>query len=231
MKTDQSTSQNNEQLQDVIQEAVETGQDIKETVRRITIKALTESKLDTQSIRQVASSVVKGAGLGASSHGSETKDALKKAVSGLDEALSKAAEASKLVMEEAVGRSEEFSSHDLKRTLNDIQGLEELFLETLRDAAKGSKDQISIILHDLAEHAQHSGTAVGTQLKEGLTDLVKQVSDIGKVQLELGTESVKTTGSLLARLTAGMLEGIADSLHPSSNVDDKSKMPSQDKNN
>jgi len=163
MKRDESDSRNNEVLQDEIKGAVETNRDIKETVRRITLKALTEGELDTESIRQVASAVVKGAGMGAESHGSEAKDILVKAVSGLDEALSKAAEASKLALEEATSRGEEFSSHDLKQTLDDMQELEELFLETLRDAAKGSKDQVSVILRDLAEHAQHSGTAVGTQ--------------------------------------------------------------------
>lgn len=221
MKRDESDLRNNEVLQDEIKGAVETGRDIKETVRRITLKALTEGELDTKSVRQVASAVVKGAGLGAASHGPEAKVILAKAVSGLDEALSKAAEASKLALEEAAGRGEEFSSRDLKRTLDDMQGLEELFLETLRDAAKGGKDQVSATLHDLAEHAQHSGTAVGTQLKEGLTDLVEQVTGAGKTRLESGTEAAKTTGSLLARLASGMLEGIADSLHPPADVEAK----------
>ena len=229
MKKDENDSRNNEVLQDEIKGAVETNRDIKETVRRITLKALTEGELNAESVRQVASAVVKGAGMGAESHGSEAKDILVKAVSGLDEALSKAAEASKLALEEATGRGEEFSSHDLKRTLDEMQGLEELFLETLRDAAKGSKDQVSVILNDLTEHAQHSGTAVGTQLKEGLTDLVEQVTGAGKAQLESGAESAKTTGSLLAQLASGMLEGIADSLHPSADVEAKPDKKSSDK--
>ena len=228
MNRAESDLRNNEKLQDEIKGAVETGRDIKETVRRVTLKALTEGELDTESVRQVASAVVKGAGIGAASHGAEARDILTMAVSGLDEALSKAAEASKLALEEAAGRGEEFSSHDFKQTLDDMQGLEELFLETLRDAAKGSKDQVAVILHDLAEHAQHSGTAVGTQLKEGLTDLVEQATGAGKSQLESHAESVKTTGSLLARLASGMLEGIADSLHPSADVESRPGKKSPD---
>ena len=219
MKRDKLDSRNNEVLQDEIKGGVETGRDIKETVRRITLEALTKGDLDTESVQQVASAVVKGAGMGAASPSSETKDILVQAVSGLDEALSKAAEASKLALEEAIGQGDEFSSHEIKRSLDDLQGLEELFLETLHDAAKEGKDQVSVILHDLAEHAQHSGTAVGTQLKEGLTDLVEQVSGHGNARLESGVESAKTTGSLLARIASGMLEGIADSLHTSVDVE------------
>ncbi|MEA1890558.1 MAG: DUF6781 family protein [Pseudomonadota bacterium] len=229
MKTVESNLRNNEKLQDEIKGAVDTGHDIEETVRRITLKALTEGELDTKSVRQVASTVVKGARLGAASHGSEARDILVKAISGLDEALSKAAEASKLALEEAAGRGEEFSSHDLKRALDDMQGLEELFLEALRDAAKGGKDRVSVILHDLAEHAQRSGTAVGAQLKDGLTELVDQVTDAGKDRLESGGESAKTTASLLARLASGLLEGIADSLHPSDEVESRPDKQSPDK--
>jgi hypothetical protein len=221
MKNGESTSRNGEVLQDEIKGAVETGSDVEETVRRITLKALTEHQLDTASVRKVASAVVKGAGMGAASHGAEAKDILAMAVSGLDEALSKAAEASKLALQEAVGRGKDFSSHDLKRALDDMQELENLFLETLRDGAKGTKDQTSAILHDLAEHAKYSGTAVGTQLKEGLTDLVDQVTGTGKASLESGAESAKTTASLLARLASGMLVGIADSLRPSAEVEAK----------
>jgi ElaB/YqjD/DUF883 family membrane-anchored ribosome-binding protein len=138
---------------------------------------------------------------------------LKQAVSGLDEALSTAAEASKLAMKEAVGRGEDFSEHDLKRSLNDIQGLQDLFVETLRDAASSSKEQLSITLNDLADHAQHSGSAVGEQIETTLKEFAHQLESTGQAELKAGAESLKTTGSLLARLAAGMLEGVSDSLH------------------
>ena len=229
MKRDKRDSRNNEVLQDEIKGALETGRDIKETVRRITLDALTKGELDTESVQQVASAVVRGAGMGAASPGTETKDILVQAVSGLDEALSKAAEASKLALEEAIGRGDEFSSHELRRSLDDMQGLEELLLETLHNAAKGGKDQVSVILQDLAEHAQHSGTAVGTELKEGLTDLVEQITDHGNTRLESGVESVRETSSLLARIASGILEGIADSLKPSADVEARPNDKSADK--
>ncbi|HHA19279.1 MAG: hypothetical protein DRQ40_07600 [Gammaproteobacteria bacterium] len=216
---------NTEQLERDIKDAVATESDVKEKVRHMTIKALTEGHLDMQSVRQVADAVIKGASLGASASDSILKKSLEQAASGLDEALSTAAEASKLALKEAASRGEEFSSHDLKRTLNDLKGLEELFVDTLQDAASSSKGQLSIILNELAEHAQRSGTAVGKQIERIVTDLVKQLGDISKDQLETGVETIKTTGSLLARMAAGMLEGIADSLHTS-----ESNNSSQDKN-
>ena len=66
------------------------------------------------------------------------------------------------------------------------------------------------------------------QLKKGLTDLVEQVSGHGNVRLESGVESAKTTGSLLARIASGMLEGIADSLHTSVDVEARPDKKSPD---
>jgi len=231
MTIEQTNKVDSKQLQNDIQQAMTTAQDIKEAVRQITIKALTEGDLNMQSIRQVASAVVKGAGLGAENQDPATKEALNNAISGLDEALAKAAEVSKLALQEAVGRGEDFSSNDLKRALNDIQGIEELLVETLRNVAKSSKSQIAEVLNELADHAEHSGTVVGTQLKDSLTELIKAVGDVGKNQLETGGESIKTTGALLAHLAAGMLEGLAERLHPSNNDDKNSKTSAQDKNN
>lgn len=226
MEKEQASSQTSEQFQKDIQDVVQTNQDVKESVRCMTIKALTDGDLDMESARKVADAVIKGAKLGAAEHGLAAKDVLAEAVLGLDEALSKAAEASTLALQESIGRAEDFSSHDLKKALGDIQGLDALFKETLIEAAEGGKDQMSAMLRDLAEHAQHSGAAVGQQFKEGLDALVQQVADINQVQIDSGVESIKTTGSLIARIAAGMLEGIADSMEP---TNAKANNSSQDK--
>jgi len=229
MEKDQASSQYREQLQGDIQTAVEAGQNVKESVRRITFKALTEGNLDSQSVKKIAEAVVKGAEFGVTNQSMAAKEVLNKAVSGLDEALSKAAEASTLAMKEAAGRGEEFSTHELKRTLNDMQGLEALFIEVLQDGAKASKAQTSTILEELAGHAQNSGTAVGQQLKECLKGLVGEISSTGKSQIKSGVKAAQTTTLLLSKLAAGMLEGLADSIETSNKSVGDTKVQSQDK--
>ncbi len=229
MTTKQQETLDTKQFQNDIQRVVTAGDNIKETVRNMTINALTKGDLDLHAIREVADAVLKGSKLGAVSHGANIKTILELAISGLDEALSAAAEASKLTIEEALDQGKSFSDHDLKQTLNDMRSLEDLFVETLRDAAKSSKDQFAVILNDIANHAQNSGTVVGEKVKGTITELVKQLEKVAKLQLKSGAESVKTTGSILARLAAGMLEGLADSLHPSADSQAQSKRDSQDK--
>ena len=188
-------------------------QDVKEAVRQITMKALTHGEFDLSAMRRVAKSVVAGARSGASDRGPELRQVLGHAISGLDEALSKAAEATKLALQEAVGRGDHFSAHELKKTLTDVQELEHMFVQTLRDAARGGRDQAHQILEGLADHARNSGTAVGAQIRESMADLVVHLTSAGKEGVKSGVRSAKTTASLMARLASGMLEGIADSLH------------------
>ncbi len=199
-------------LEHEIRDAVASGRDVKEIVRQVTLKALTRRDLDLAAIRQVARAVVAGARQGASGR-PEVGEVLGKAVSGLDEALSKAAEATKLALQEATGRGDTFTTQDLKRTLGDLQMLEQMFVETLRDAARDGRDQVHEILGGLAEHARHSGTAVGAQIRESMSDLVVHLSSAGRSGVRSGVRSAKTTAAMMARLASGVLEGIADSLH------------------
>lgn len=213
MEKDKSDSnKSSETLEDDIKNAVETGRDVKETVQRITLKALTEGKLDTEAVRQVANDVVKGAGLGAASHGSEAREVLDKAVSGLDEALSSAAEASKLALEEAAGHLKAFGKQDLKQATDDLLALEEMYLDTLKHVAKGSDEVISSTLNDLVQHAHRSGTAVGRRSSEIVEMLNRELGQSVSETVAAGTDSALNVASQLSHAAAGFLDGIAKTL-------------------
>ena len=213
MEKDKSDSKNsNENLQDEIKEAVETECDIRETVRSITLKALTEGKLEIKEIRQVVSAVVKGAGSGAVSHGSEAGNVLVKAVSGLDDALSSVAEASKLALEEAAGHIKTFGKQDLKQATDDLLVLEEIYLDTLKHVADGSDEFIAGTLNDLVQHARHSGTMVGRRASEIVEMLNHDLGQTLSETVTAGSDSAIKVASQLSYAAAGFLDGIAQTL-------------------
>lgn len=205
-----------EEIHDSAQQAVEQEQevDIREKVRDITLNALTQRKLDAESIKAVVGAVAEGSRIGAVSHGERMGEALKEAISGLDDALTKAAEATKLAIEEAAGRAGDFSQQELKRSISDLGELEKIFLDTLTDIAKNGTDRAAEILGDLATHARNSGTAVGEQVVTALADLQRFVQQTGKAGLEAGVETARTTGAQIVQIASGILAGIADSLQP-----------------
>jgi len=204
----------NDSLQKEIQGAVERGDDVKETVKQITIKALAERKLDKESLGEVVKAVTKGAGLGAATHTheSDVKAVLAKALDGLDDALSATAEASKLALEEAAGNLKEFGKNDLKQALDDLAALEELYLDTLKQVAKSSDSAIGNILNDLIQHARHSGTAVGQRSREIIEKLNRDLAHTLNNTLTSGADTALKVSGQLSRAAAGFLEGIAQTL-------------------
>jgi len=129
MKTDNDTFEAD------VRCAVEQGHDVREMVRQLTLRKISARTLDIESLRQIASSVLRGARAGVrnelnlSAAQTETARAqLKQAVAGLDAALAQLAEASRLAIEEATARAQKFSSEDLKRARGDLESLEAMFL-------------------------------------------------------------------------------------------------------
>ena len=107
-------------VKNIARTAVERSDDIRNDVRSVTLQALSDGHLDTKKINKVIHAVMEGASIGAEAKGEQAKDALTDAMSGMDDALAKSAEASKLAIEEAAGHVKDFSSHDLKRALDDL---------------------------------------------------------------------------------------------------------------
>jgi hypothetical protein len=151
-------------VKEEIREAVQSGSDVHEKIKTITLKALTERQLDRENIKNVAEAVSKGITEGMTAQNEHAKEAFAHAVSALDDALAAAAEASKLAIEEAASRVSEYSHHDLNGATEDLQDMEGMFLDTLEKAAKSSTQVVSDIVSDFVSHARQSGTAVGKQV-------------------------------------------------------------------
>ena len=178
-------------------------------VRAITLDALTRGHLDTDALKRVTMAVVKGAREGAAPLGERGGQAIKEAMRGLDEPLAGAAEAAQLAIQEAAGRSSEFSRQGLKRAADELATLQTLFIETLQDAAQSTKGVVQATFTELAEHARTSGSAVGQRTRIALDQLTQAVTAGARDQAKKGTEVVRHEAALLAGLAAGLLQGVA----------------------
>ena len=125
---------------------------------------------------------------------------IRDAVAGLDGALAQFAEASKLALEEAAGRAQKFSNDELVRVRKDLEGVENLFLETLQSSASTAHKVVGETLHDLATHARRNGTAVGSQLEGYPRCFNQQMASVGHDQLEAGIELTHAITSLCGKL-------------------------------
>lgn len=186
-------------------------------VRAITLDALTRGSLDAEALKRVTASVVKGAREGVAHLGEHGSPALKEAMRGLDEALAGAAEAAQLAIEEAAGRTRDFSRQGLKRAADDLAALQTLFAETLQDAARNTRGVAQATFTELAEHARSSGSAVGQRVQGALDQLARTMTETASKQTKKGTEALRHEAALLAGLAAGLLQGIAARLQSTPN--------------
>lgn len=195
------TTDNAEQA---VKTAVAAWEDIYSQIHDITLKALTEQELDLENIKKVAQAVGKGISEGIGNQ-VRTKEILQESASALDDALAKAAEASKLAIEEAASRVDEFSHEDLRQAAENLKSLEELFIDTMQEIAKNGNEVVVTTTQDLITHVRQSGSAVGEQ---GLQSLQK-LPQLGK---NAALTSASATASALAAIGSGILAGIADGL-------------------
>jgi len=202
------------ETQNSARETVAQSHDIENNIRNIVVQALKEGAMQPEEIKQTLNEVIEGACDGLNSQAGDNGEALKQVLTGVDAALGQVAQASKLAIEEASDNLQDFSDHDLKRALNDLETLESLFFDTLSEVANKGKETSHETLKDLLDHLQNSGSAVGESVKDILSGLHSELSKDGRLQKIQAADIAKSAGATFARVSSGILAGIADSLDP-----------------
>jgi uncharacterized protein YicC (UPF0701 family) len=208
-------------LEAEVRNTVARGSNVQKDVHDLTVKALSRQHRDHESLRDVIGAVLKGVREGAEHTLQRTPvqaqtvfKPIRDAVAGLDGALAQFAETSKLALEEAAGRAQKFSNDELMRVRKDLEGVEDLFLDTLQSSASTAHKVVSETLHDLATHARRNGTAVGSQLKDTLHAFNQQITSVGHQQIGAGIELTHAITNLMREAAADALNSIAERVKP-----------------
>ena len=201
-----------EEIKSAAADAVKSGINIKEEIRNITMEALSQKTLDTTRVREVAKAVMDGAVSGIDLNGAKVKESLDEVVSGLDSAFEQSAQATKLAIEETLSKVKNYQEVDLKHSLEQLQSLEELFMETLEEAAKASQSLLSDTFKDLIEHLKNTGTAVGQRTGEDMAQLKQQVLNAGENGVKTISDAAKSFTADVAQAASGFLQALADNL-------------------
>lgn len=192
--------------------AVEAGENVRDAVRKVTLKALSAGDLDMRRIRRVVGLVLHGASRGAQKHDENSGRILRETLEGVDDALAKSAMATKLAIEEAAGRVKDFGFRDLGQSLDDLRALESLFLETAAGIAQTSHGTTKDILGNLTHHARNIGTSTGVASRTALQALTRKLGDDVRDRVGLGVDAARALRKSIAQAAAGFLEGLADTV-------------------
>src|SRR5262249_27062668 len=144
----------NESLKRNAEESVASGEQIRDRIRELTLNAFKERRFNFSEFQDVLRAMTEGISLGAEQRGNDMKSALAEAFAGMDQALTKAAQAGSLALRELASRSRQFSDNDLKAGMEQLQRLERDFLESVREMSQTGSGAVRSEWGDLLTHVQ-----------------------------------------------------------------------------
>jgi hypothetical protein len=214
----------NEQIREAASASMAAGENIRERVRELTLRALQSRRLDFSAMREVMTSLTQGISLGAERRGRDVRQALSEAFAGMDQAMSKAAQASSLALKELAARGRDFSDNELKQGLERMRQMEGDFLGSVRQVSRSASGSVKSEWQDLIAHAQRAGTDTGRVISQTARDFSARMTATMSEGAVAGVEAARQFGERFAALTSGVLAGMSEALRPDKDEDeDKDK--------
>jgi hypothetical protein len=188
--------------------------DIRERVRSLTLEALQARKFDYAGFRDVLQSMTEGVSIGAEKRGEDVRRALSEAFKGMDDAMTKAAQASSLALKELSAKGREFSDKELKQALDQMKTMESDFLDSVRQVASTSKGAVKTGWEDLISHAQRAGTDTGAVVSQTMREFSHRMATTMTETTLAGMDAARQMGERFAQIASGFLSGMAEAIRP-----------------
>jgi len=200
-----------EMLTQMTAQAVAQGEGLRSTVRDLTLKALQSRELSLAQIKSVIRSVTEGVNLGAIQGKLDTSEVFEQALAGMDDALLKVVEASRIALHQITGEQEFRDSH-LKKALDDLERLEDEFLATVKKAAGGAGAPFKSQWGGALQDSMAAGTATGQQVMAMVEQYGDQVRKTARAQRDAGFRAAHALAQNFATLASGVLIGLSEAM-------------------
>lgn len=200
-----------EVLKQMTAQAVAQGEGLRTTVRDLTLQALQSRELSLGQIKQVVGAVTEGVNLGAVQGKLDTDEVFAQALAGMDDALLKVVEASRIALHQITGERAFEDSH-LKKALDDLERLEDEFLATVKKTAAGGGAPFKSQWGGALQDSMSAGTATGQQVMALVEQYGNQVRDTARAQRDAGFRAAHALAQNFAALASGVLIGMAEAM-------------------
>jgi hypothetical protein len=201
-----------DEIRNAASESLREGVDIRARIHDVTLLALRSRRFDRHGMRDVVRAVTSGMALGAEQSQVDLRKALAEAFRGMDEAVTRSADASRAALRQLVVTGRELSENDVRQALATMKRLEDDFLSTAASAAETASEKVRPELRSLLETARRNGTDTGRIAASTLTELTQRFSAASLDFALAGVEVATEVGSRFALIASGILGGIADAL-------------------
>jgi hypothetical protein len=212
-----------ESLKQAAADSVASGEHIRARVRELTLQALQQRKFDYAGFRDVLQSMTHGISLGAERHGKDVKAALSEAFAGMDQALTKAAQAGSLAIQELTAKGKQWNERELQQALDQMKRMDQDFLDTVRQMSQSTGGAVRDEWQALLSHAQRAGTDTGAVVSQTVREVGSKVAATMADSTVAGMEAARVFGERFAHAASGFLLAMSDALKPDDKKEDKKK--------
>jgi hypothetical protein len=192
--------------------AVKQSEDLRATVRELTLNALRNRELSLAQIKQVLRSVTAGVNAGAAKSTMNVDQVLEQAVAGMDDALLKAVQANHLALQQLVSAGQSFEQSQVKKALAELERLEDEFLKAVRQASEGATKNLRGHWANVLQQKELSGTEAGEQAAATMKAFAEGAQSAMRAQRRAGAKMAHVLGQNFATLASGILTGLSEAL-------------------
>ena len=197
-------------LTEMVAAAVKQGENLRVNVRNLTLQALQARDLSLGQMRAVLTSVTAGVNRGAADTEGDPQKMIGKALAGMDEALLQAVRASHIALNQLSEQGADFEDSRLKKSLNELERLEDEFLKVVRQAAGSSTGSLKNGWTQMLKQAQVDGTETGAEVEAMFADMTANLQKTMRSGREASFKAAHAFTQNFATLASGILIGLTE---------------------
>lgn len=197
----------------------EQGQDIRKRIEALVNTCTGQLKQGSRRLVDIAADVYEGAaaGIAQTAPPDDAQSRLRQVIDGLGDGLTKAANASRLAVEEAAARGQHFARKDMQQLRDDIQSLRDLFVEIVSRTASQAGSTIKSEAGDAKAHARRTYESIRPSLDQALTAIKSDPAMLARETTQAVASASKQAAGALFTAVGNLMHEAADKLQPRSN--------------
>lgn len=196
------------------------GTDVRERIRKLIVDLADRRGMTADELRRHARDILDGAkrGLAAPAPASTTTAStdqkkagvLNDVVDGLADGFSRAAYATKLAIEEAESRRQRFADEDLRTAMDNLRQLQSMFIDTVKDFARGLSTSVRTEAGDLGAHAARAAESMNAPIQDALNAAAKHPGRFAAESATAGAAVARRAVGTLFQAAGGLLQGAGE---------------------
>ena len=201
-----------EVLKKMAAESVKQGENLRVTVRDLTLKALQTRELSLAQIQQVVASITEGVNVGAAKAKIDAAKPLADAVKGMDDALLKAVEASRITLELFTDHGVGVKDSLVMVALDELERLEDGFLRSVKQSANQASSSVRAQWTPVLDKMKPGATETGARVQSAIEEFSAHAKAAMRRQRRATLQATAMMTQSFGALASGVLVGLAEGM-------------------